>query len=280
MPDNLFPYPGNKAQHSEWVIEHLPEHKCYVEPFGGAAGVLLNKPESSIEVYNDLDGDLVHFFEVLRDRPEELKEWLSRVPFSRKLHEEWKERFYNGERYEDDVKRAGVFFALRYMQFGGKYHGTSGFSTGTYHRDHAGQFQDKARSLDRFADRLVGVTIENLPFDEVIDQYDSKETVFYIDPPYEETKGNYNGLGDFSHEKLYYALEDIDGKFVLSHDSLPTFYNDGYDVVSKSSTFRIDSAGGNKDATEYLIMNFDSNGESLMSGVGQQSLEEFGLADD
>lgn len=128
MPQNAFPYPGNKSRHSDWIISHLPEHECYVEPFGGAAGVLFNKPRSKVEVYNDLDGDIVHFFEVLRDRPEELQAWLERVPYARQLHEEWATAYYDGYRPDDDIERAGRWFFLRYSQFGGLYEPGKGFA--------------------------------------------------------------------------------------------------------------------------------------------------------
>src|SRR6056297_1996802 len=80
---SIFPYPGNKSRHADWILRHFPEHTCYVEPFGGATGVLANKPESKVEVYNDRDRDLVQFFDVLRERGQELAEWLDNLPYAR-----------------------------------------------------------------------------------------------------------------------------------------------------------------------------------------------------
>jgi len=94
--------------------------------------------------------------------------------------------------------------------------------------------------------------------------------VFYADPPYEGTEGRYNAEG-FDHRKLADKAKEIDGKIAISYDSIPPFYNEDFTVVSKDSSFAI-SQGTDKKATEYLIMNYDSNGEPIMSEVGQQTL--------
>lgn len=272
--NNLFPYPGNKARHAEWIVQHIPEHTCYVELFGGAAGVLFNKPKSKVEIYNDLDGDIVHFFEVLRDQPDELQQWLRNVPFSRQLHDEWATAYYeHGERPDDDVERAGRYFYLRYSQWGAAVSEKSGFRT-AHHRSSAEMFSRKAEALSEFSQRLKQVTIECDDWREVLRIYDAPHTVFYIDPPYEGTEFRHRSDG-FSHSELYDVVVDLEGRCLLSYDSVPQWYGDGFQTVSKDTTFKADSKGGEKEATEYLIMNFDAGGEPLMSGVGQQGLSAF-----
>jgi DNA adenine methylase len=271
-----FPYPGSKARHADWILEHIPEHRTYVEPFGGAAGVLFQKPESEVEVYNDRDRDLVQFFEVLRERPDDLVKWLEAVPYAREVHNEWAEAFYNdGHRPDDPVKRAGRFFALRYMQWGGKHDGISGFATPRDNR--AEQFSNAVGVLKRFSSRLQSVYVESVNWTDIIDSYDSPQTVFYCDPPYIGTEGNYNGPGEINHTALRDILADIKGDVVISYDSVPPFYGDGWQVAAKDSTFQFNNADGtgHKDATEYLLMNFDADGEPVMSGVGQQPLTEY-----
>ncbi|WP_232687978.1 DNA adenine methylase [Halobacterium zhouii] len=142
----VFPFPGGKARLSSWVINHLPEHECYVELFGGAASVLVNKEPASSEIYNDKDGDLIHFFRVLRDDPEGLVDWIDAVPYARELHERWVEQFYQGYRPKDDYACAGRFFYLRYSQWGAKYQGPSGFGTGKT-RNQAVTFANKIEKL-------------------------------------------------------------------------------------------------------------------------------------
>jgi DNA adenine methylase len=76
-------YYGGKARLAPWIVAHLPPHVCYVEPFGGAASVLLRKPPAPYEVYNDLDGEVVGFFRVLRERPDDLLHAIALTPFAR-----------------------------------------------------------------------------------------------------------------------------------------------------------------------------------------------------
>jgi len=270
MVNNCFPYPGNKARHSKWILEHIPEHECYVELFGGAAGVLFNKPRSKIEVYNDLNGDIPHFFRVLRDKGDELQEWLRNVPYSREVYEDWATAYYDGHRPDDGIERAGRFFTLRYMQFGGKIENKAGYSVGTNPQDRATCFNSRVENLHELRDRLRGVNIESRNAFDLLKSYDGSRTVFYADPPYEGTEGKYNSQG-FDHGKLAQKAKEIDGKIIISYDSIPTHYDQSFNVVSKGSSYGI-SQGVDKEATEYLIMNYDSKGEPIMSDVGQQTL--------
>lgn len=128
MAKNVFGYPGGKTNMADWIINQLPQHQCYVEVFGGSAGVLANKPPSNSEVLNDRDGDIIHFFETLRDKGGELVSWLRDTPHSRQLHNKYGEEFYNGYRPDDDIERAGRFWYLRETSFGGKYTSHSGYN--------------------------------------------------------------------------------------------------------------------------------------------------------
>ena len=82
-------YFGGKWAIAPWIIEHMPAHRVYVEPFGGAASVLLRKPRSKIEVYNDLDDEIVGIFQLLQDPAQcaRLIRMLARTPYSRREFE-------------------------------------------------------------------------------------------------------------------------------------------------------------------------------------------------
>jgi len=267
-----FPYPGSKTRHADWVLEHLPEHTCYVEPFGGAGGVLFNKPRSNVEVYNDLDGNLVQFFETLRERPTELREWCQRVPFSRGVFEEWVADFYNDNHPDDPVKRAGRFLFLRYAQFGALYGERSGFA-GLRSRNFARSYQEKLDMLEGFADRFADVIIENVPYGDVLSRYDGGETVFYLDPPYVGTEHRYRE-DKFDHREFYNTIADLDAKVLVSYDSVPSWFGEGFQAVSKGAN-NATTGGPSSEREEFLLLNFDAGGERLMSGVGQQTLETF-----
>jgi DNA adenine methylase len=256
MPDAVFPFPGGKSRHSSWILEQVPEHTCFVEVFGGAAGVLVNKdPETStVEVYNDRDEDLVHFFEILRERTDELIEWLKHVPYSRGVHFTWAEQFYNGYRPKDDVVRAGQFFFLRYAQWGGTYSNRNGFGTSKVSNS-AKSYSNKRERLGEFASRFDDVVIENLDWSEVIEKYDGHKTVFYLDPPY-VGKEDYYPVDDINHTELVDALGDVEGKWICSYSELPDGM-DEFNVSGRDDHFFINSKNGStKQTRENLITNF------------------------
>lgn len=274
MTLSAFPYIGGKQQLADWIVGHLPEHKVYVEVFGGAASVLLNKPESRTEVYNDRNGDLVQFFEVARDRPDELEEWLQMVPYSRELHEEWATEFYQeGHRPDDPVERAGRFFFMRYTQFAAKIHTKSGFKS-TRETNSASAFSTARDRIQDISDRFGNVIVECLDWKDLVDQYDSPETVMYLDPPYVDTEGYY-GAFDFSHNELLATLDDLEGRWLLSYEKVPEALREEEYWVSErevSWAARANKYEGRKDATERLIMNFDPKEEPSFSGPEQQTL--------
>jgi DNA adenine methylase len=255
MPETVFPYPGGKSRFASWILEYVPAHTCFVEVFGGAAGVLVNKDpdRSDVEVYNDRDGDLVQFFEVLRERPEELVEWLETVPYSREVHDEWAEQFYHGYRPNDPIERAGQFFTLRYTQFGAKYENTAGFGTSKVTSE-AQAFANKKALLERFGERFAKVTIENLDWETALAKYDGEATVFYCDPPYASPDQRYL-VEDIDHAELGATLTDLEGEWLLSCQDVPEVLAE-YPAVGREEK-RMMAAGKHgsaKDAEEWLVM--------------------------
>lgn len=105
-------YPGAKARLTKWICNFIPEHKVYLEPFGGSLAVLFNKKRCHIETVNDLNGEVIHFFKVLRERPEALSHAIENTPYSR---EEYKKAY---ELTEDDIERARRFCVRCWMGYG------------------------------------------------------------------------------------------------------------------------------------------------------------------
>lgn len=273
---SVFRYPGAKAQLSSWVIDHFPAHHCYVEPFAGSAAVLVNKPESDVEVINDRDGDIVHFFRVLRDRGDELADWLRDTPFSRQLHQEFATAFYDGHRPDDDIERAGRFFYLRETQFAQKYHSKSGFRA-SQKQDHATRYQSKTTNLRDFASRLRSVQIESNDYERVFEIYDDPTTLFYCDPPYmDEGDALYSHDGGFDHGRFVSTLEETAGRWVVSYTRVPEpLQTDDNHIVEKDK--RVSMSAGHygehtdKTVQERLVMNFDpAETPSFTSGSRDQ----------
>ena len=256
MTTSIVPYMGGKTKIAPWIIEKLPDHTYYVEPFGGSASVLLNKPRSQVEVYNDANGDVVNFFDVLRSRPEELAEFTKRVPFAEDVHERWSERWFNGTRPDDDLERAGMWMFLRYSQFNGKAGTKSGFKREPVVEESHGQVADVWRQaperIRETAERLQGVSIVNDDYRDVIDRYDSPDTLFYCDPPYYGTEHYYSEKMD--HNELAASLDGIEGDAIVSYTDVPPGLYEGWEEVVRTVNH---NAGGNvKETDERLLMNF------------------------
>lgn len=296
MADTLFQYPGGKSGQFARIKNVMPQHTCWVEGFGGSGVMTLNKQPAEVDVYNDLDSELVHFFLVYREAPERLVEWIEKVPYSYETYEDFVDAFYgeaNEEREEykmpgepltdnlvtsydisqNHIRRAGIFFTLRYMQFGAKYQGRSGFGRSKV-QNGAQTFKNAAKRLNKFAGVWDHVTVENTDYSKLVEIYDGEETLFYFDPPYIGTEEHYRE-SDFSHKRFCETVTDIKGYFIISYDSVPKMLSDYY-ITREQSTNFIDSgiSGEGKDTVESLIMNFDPAEVQKFTTSGQVGIEE------
>jgi DNA adenine methylase len=178
-----FSWIGGKQEMADWIISRFPRHETYVELFGGAAGVLLWKEPSPVEVYNDLDDDLVNFYRACRERPGELASLILFSPYSRA---EW-ERCRAGVGEGDNLERARRFAVVARQSMGGAWgrawsavvaHSRRGMASGN------SRWLNLPRDVLAVAARLAVVQIECLPAVQVAARYDRPGTLFYADPPY------------------------------------------------------------------------------------------------
>lgn len=272
MTLSAFPYPGGKTPYWQTICRYFPAHRRYVEVFGGGAAVLLNKPESYIEVYNDRDSDVVQFFETVREHRADLEKWLRATPFSRELHQRWGRAFFDGYRPNDPVERAGRWFYLRYTQYGSKLNGISGFKA-SGKRNEALSFRGGIEALDQIVDRLQHVTIENEDFESLIRRYDRENTLFYCDPPY-VGPGDEIYQTEFDHERLANVLGDCEGSWIVSYDKIPDPLAAVTETVasfgaSYSLHYTVDE--GRRESTELLAMNFDPQQVPSFSAAEQRT---------
>lgn len=217
---------GGKWKLAPWIISHFPPHRVYVEAFGGAASVLMRKPRSYGEVYNDLDMEVVNLFRVLQSpaSAEALRLKLRLTPFAR---EEFETGYLD---CEDPIERARRLVILCFMGFGSNGHNKAtrtGFRANS-NRSGTTPAHDWANYPDRLPaiiERLRGVVIENRDALEVMAQHDSSETLHYVDPPYVwETRSSAmprnrcytHELDEEGHRLLLAFLGDLAGAVVLS----------------------------------------------------------------
>lgn len=175
-------YYGGKWNLGKWIISHFPEHHSYVEPCGGAASVLIQKPRSDLETYNDLDMNIVNFFRVLRDNPDELLQRLKLTLWSRWEYEN------TSNMTNCEIEWARQTFVTLWLSISGNFQ-RSGFRCVKSNKGYNQTlyFDD----LWKIAERFMGVQIEHLPALEITGRYDTPKTLFYFDPPYlPETRSN------------------------------------------------------------------------------------------
>lgn len=205
-------YPGSKWRIADWIISHFPEgyeKLVYLEPFAGSGAVFYNKHPGAVETINDLDGDIVNLFRVLRDNPEELKRLLTLTPYSR---EEYDRSF---EPCEDPLERARRYMVRTTQAIGAKMSNKCGW------RNHkqmkiggaACKWAGITDTIDAAAKRLRGdtthlVQIESMDALRLIEQYNNSDVLMYIDPPYV--------LGSRRSGKLYrHEMDDDDHRRLL-----------------------------------------------------------------
>ena len=220
-----FGWYGGKYSHLNWLLPLLPEAHHYCEPFGGSAAVLLNRMPSPVETYNDVDGEVVNFFRVLREQKDALVECIGLTPFSR---EEFSKAILGANEPLTELERARRFFVrARQTRTGLAQMASIGRWANCKNTSRAGmagvisRWLGSVESLPEIAMRLLRVQIENRPALDVIKLYDSPGTLFYCDPPYpHEARGDDKAYGfemaDNEHVELGRLLHSVEGKVVLS----------------------------------------------------------------
>lgn len=220
-----FGWYGGKYSHLSWLLPLLPEANHFCEPFGGSAAVLINRDPSPVETYNDLDGEVVNFFRVLRDQRDELIEAIGLTPFSR---EEFVEAIQEPTEGLSSLERARRFYIrARQARTGLAQTASPGrWATcrNTSRRGMGGavsRWLGSPQDLVEIAARLIRVQIDHRPAIDVIKAYDSPDTLFYCDPPYpHESRGDSKAysfeMTDDEHIRLARVLHEIQGKVAIS----------------------------------------------------------------
>jgi DNA adenine methylase len=256
-------YHGGKWRIAPWIISHFPAHAAYVEVFGGSAGVLLRKERSNVEVYNDLDSQVYNFFRALRDPAKQsaLTKLIELTPFSR---EEFSLTY---EQSDDPIEAARRFVARCYFGHGTcsmDVNDSNGFRSCDIRagKSYAREWAGVPLAITRAAERLRGVTIENLDFRKLIPRFDNPDTLFYVDPPYPLSprsgggKGYVHEMSDQDHRQLAWILKSIKGKAIVSGYPCKLYHElySGWRCDEKKTT-----ANGQVGAVpriEFLWMNF------------------------
>src|SRR2546423_3326771 len=275
---------GGKSRLRKQIIALLPAHTCYVEPFAGAAWVLVGKSLSDVEILNDKEQELVNCFRVVKEKPEELissfdLELVSRAEFDRLAGLD--------PSILTDVQRAHRFYYIIMAGWGGELHYPrfqTSITDGGHGNRLVGALKTLRQRLQPIHDRLRTVIIENLDWQECVDRYDRQGTVMYIDPPYPGNKCNYShNMREWdAHNLLFDRLKRTQCKWILSSYDKPEirdqFEQAFITSVQSSSGMNTEKNGNTRVMNkEILITNFEPQSKmSVASKNVPQALLDLG----
>lgn len=253
-------YYGGKQRLAPIIIELIPDHTLYAEPFSGGAAVFFAKKPSTVEVLNDLNGELINFYQVIKNHFDELIAEINNTLHSRRLHKHAYAIYSNPELF-DSVKRAWAVWVLSSQGFSGKLDNVWGYDIGADSTSRKIYF-NKTEFTEIYNRRLEKVQLENADALYIIRSRDSEGSFFYCDPPYfNSNMGHYKGYTKEDFEELLQVLSTIQGKFLLS--SYPSKLLEEYTEKHKWSTLAFEQlvsvnvkAGVDKKKVEVLTANY------------------------
>lgn len=238
-------YFGGKWRLAPWIISHFPPHEIYVEPFGGGGSVLLRKSPSRVEIYNDLNTELVDFFRVLRhpSQSSRLFRLLKRTPYAR---DELRAAY---GLTDDPVERARRLAVRSFQAFHPRaiFGDPAPFDCRISHNE-AMSWANYVRALPRIIDRLRNVIIENRPALSIIAAHDSPQSLIYVDPPYPlSTRTSAQKypceMSDSDHDSLLDALCSVKGRVVISGYDHPLYRDRLSGWVRAEHAARVSNSG-------------------------------------
>lgn len=245
------PRMGGKSKLRKTILERIPEHTCYVEPFFGAGWVYFGKEPSKVEVINDVDKELINMFRMIKYHAPEIERVLEYEFSGRDMFEEYK---HCTVEYLTEIQRAVRFLYLISQSFAGKG-GTYGYGT---NKGPAPQIFYQG-VLSDIKERLRNTYVENKSFEDIIKRYDRPHSFFFCDPPYFETAGYGNAFGEREHLLLRDTLSQIKGKFMVTindHPQVREWYKD-FNVEEVKVAYSVSKEQkARKEYAELIITNY------------------------
>lgn len=216
MTKPLVPWIGGKRKMAKHILPLFPDHQCYVEPFAGAAALFFIKEPSKVEVLNDINGDIVNLYRVVKHHFEEL---YSQFKWALTSRQNWEWLKITPAETLTDIQRAARFLYLQKLAFGAKVVGQT-FGSDTTSRPRF-NLVSLEHDLQECHFRLLNTTLEHLDWARAIIKYDRPHTLFYCDPPYWETEGYGVEFGWEQYQRLAELARSIKGRMIISINGHP-----------------------------------------------------------
>ena len=234
---------GGKSHMVNNLIERMPEHGTYVEPFGGGAKLLFAKsPEvSQVEVLNDIDSAVIDFWRAIQngmDRTILVARWKA-TWHSRELYHEY---LHTWREQEDRLERVYQWFIVARWSFSARF--GAGWIFAVKGRSHAITWKNVVDTIHECGERLTRVQIDNKEWSNILDTYDHDKAFFYLDPPYvlstRRAGGYAHEMSDEDHVRLIERIQTLEGKVMISGYSNPiydelTWAKEDFEVIASSA---------------------------------------------
>jgi len=257
MATPIIPWLGGKRRLADIIIPRFPAHSCYVEVFAGGAALYFLRNPAEVEVINDVNGELVNLYRVVKYHLEELVRQFKWALSSRDVF-----KWLQDTRPETltDVQRAARFFYLQHHAFGGKVQGQTWGTATTAPPVNLLRLEE---TLSAAHLRLASTYIERLDWAECIRRYDRPHTLFYLDPPYWQTEGYGVPFPWEQYEAMAAMFTSIKGKAVLSINDHPDIRRcfAAFQIEEVPITYTVSGGGKGVDRVELIIYSFDRSAE-------------------
>lgn len=250
---------GGKRRLADLLIPRFPPHKCYVEVFAGGAAIYFLRPPAEVEVINDVNGDLISLYRVVKAHPEEFMRQFKWALSSREMFK-WTQA--TPPETLTDVQRAARFYYLQHHCFGGKVEGQTWGTATTAPPVNLLRIEEQLSAAHL---RLASTYIERLDWRECIERYDRPHSFFYLDPPYWETAGYGVPFAFDQYELMAEVMRKLKGKAILSINDHPDIRRAfaGFHMETLEINYTV--GGGDKQAPrrELVIWSWDVAAEPV-----------------
>ncbi|HGM6761450.1 DNA adenine methylase [Serratia ureilytica] len=251
MSNPIIPWVGGKRRLAKHLLPLFPEHKCYVEPFCGGAALFFRKNASKVEVINDINGELINLYRVVKNHLEEFVRQFKWALSSRQVFE-WEKA--TPVEVLTDIQRAARFYYLQNMAFGAKIEGQT-FGTATTAPVGINLLRLE-ENLSAAHLRLARTTIEHLGWIECIEKYDRLHTLFYLDPPYWGTQGYGFEFGLEQYDAIASMARNIKGNMIISVNDIPEMRQAFSGLHIEAVDLKYSLGSNRHQGKELIIRNF------------------------
>lgn len=228
----IIPWIGGKRRLADRIIPQFPSHTCYVEVFAGGAALYFMRPPAEVEVLNDINGELINLYRVVKNH---LEEFVRQFKYALSSRDVFKWLQDTPPHTLTDIQRAARFFYLQQQAFGGKVDGQTWGTATTAPPINLLRIEENLSAAHL---RLSSAYIENMDWYKLMERYDRPHTLFYLDPPYLETAGYGVDFPLVEYERMADLMGRIKGKAILS-------LNDHPEIRRIFACFQMDATGIN-----------------------------------